>query len=437
MKLSGTLCFRQMENTLRAVDSFVEKTELNKKLRIKLRLLVEELLLTYRDALGEDSSFSISMKEKHGDLFVEISIEGKALDPMKNPSPLLCRIYKDSFEPPLWSYSSGRNTVKVIVPVYDSFLKNIRLSWKYMEGQRRNFVLAIVSQFVYVILKIIVPILSAKVIVGLELGPFTKILLTGAALVVVQIITDIVLFIANRCYNKVYNKTLSNLEKDLVHGVLRITNTCTDEMGTGLIIQRLTVDTNSLATGFGTLADLFLQMFNYVGIIAAILVISPPVFLVVLILICIQSYIELKRANQMKVDDRVYREANERFTGFVSEMVKGARDIKLMNSENRFRDELAERINVANDKRMYVYAGSWLAVQTGPPGTGRSRILYLYCSPCSSYRARQNGTRDSDRAVYLLYTAGFARGAPFRAAHGIYKEFQSVGGTGICSVAEP
>ena len=356
---NGTFSPEHIKKCLCDVDKIAENAGLDKKLIIKLRLLVEELLLIYRDVLGEESNYSISMKEKQGDLFIDINAEGEAFDPIKEPSPILNRILQDSFEPPAWKYTNGHNTISIIVPVYNTLLKNIKLSWKYMQGERKTFVIAVASQLVSVALKIIAPILSARVIVNLETGIFNKILMIAAVLMVVLIATDLALYVANRCYNIVYNKTLTNLERALVDGALRITNGCIDEKGTGLFIQRLTVDTSALATGFNTLADLFSQMFNYVGILAAILVASPPVFLVVLILICIQSLLELKRAKQMKKDDRVYREANESFTGFVSEMIKGARDVKLLNSEDKFRDELSERIKDANDKRMYMQERAW------------------------------------------------------------------------------
>lgn len=359
MTQNGTFTPEQMENSLRAVEKMAEDTGVERQLSIKLRLLVEELLLIYRDALGEDSKYSVSMKEKRGDLLIVLNVEGKEFDPMTDPSPILPRIIQDSFETPSWSYSNGKNTVKIIVPVYSTLLKNIRLSWKYMQGQRKTFILAVASQLVSVGLKIAAPILSAEVIVNLETGIFNKILLIAAALLVVLVVTDLALFVANRSYNVVYNKTLTNLEKDLVDGALRITNGCIDEKGTGLFIQRLTVDTTSLATGFNTLADLFSQMFNYIGIVVAILFASPPVFLFVIVLLSVQSFLELKRAKQMKKDDRVYREANEKFTGFVNEMVKGSRDVKLLNSERKFSDELAERINDANDKRMIMQLRAW------------------------------------------------------------------------------
>lgn len=407
MILRRTFSPEQMNASLFAVDAFAERAGLERQLRTKLRFLVEELLLIFRDALGEDSAFSISMKEKRGDLFITLNAEGEEFNPMREPSPILLRILQDTFEPPVWGYSNGQNTVKVTVPVYNTLLKNIKLSWKYMQGERKIFVCAVTSQLLSVGLKIAAPILIAQVIVMLETGVFAKILLTAAALLVVQIVTNLSLFVANRSYNIVYNKTLTNLEHDLVDGALRITNGCIDEKGTGLFIQRLTVDTSSLATGFNTLADLFSQMFNYIGILAAILIVSPPVFLVVLLLLSIQSLVELKRARQMKKDDRVYREANERFTGFVSEMVKGGRDVKLLNSEEKFRAELAERINRANDRRMLMQDRAWryrlVCLELGDVGYF-TYILLL------AFMVAQNGM-DPVQAI-VLFTYYTQLGAP-------------------------
>ena len=359
LRQSGTLSPEQIEKTVADAERFAEQAGLNHSSRLRIRLLLEELLLLYRDAVGAAASFTLDLEAKRGDLRMTAEVEGPALDAVKEATPVLSRTLRDYYEPPVWVYENGRNRVTVTVPVYSTLSKNIRLSWKYMAGQRGMFILAVASQLVSVGLNVAVPLLTAQVIVALEASVFHRILLIAAALLAVRALTNFALFIANRSYNKVYNKTLSNLEEDLVDGALRITNNCMDEKGTGLFIQRLTADTSTLATGFNTLADMLSQMFNYVGILAAIAVTNVPVFLVVLVLLSVQSLLELKRTRELKKDDRIYRDSNERFTGFVSEMVKGARDVKLLNCEDRFREELARRINDANDKRMFMQDRSW------------------------------------------------------------------------------
>ena len=359
MDRNGTICPEQIEETVSAAEAFAAQAGLNRNSRLRLRLLVEELLLFYRDVSDEKAAFFLKVKPTRGDLRVVLEADGPARDPIKEATPLLHRILQSYYEAPAWSYENGRNRVTMAVPIYNTTAKNIRLSWKYMAGQRGTFILAVSSQFVSVGLNVLAPLLTARVIVDLEASVFSKLLITATALLSVRALTDFVLFVANRSYNRVYNKTLSNLEEDLVDGALRITNDCIDEKGTGLFIQRLTADTTALATGFNTLADLVAQMFNYVGILAAILFTNVHVFLVVLALLTVQSLLELKRSKQLKKDDRVYRESNERFTGFVGEMVKGSKDVKLLNCEDRFREELTERINDANDKRMFMQGRSW------------------------------------------------------------------------------
>ncbi|MDO4960700.1 MAG: ABC transporter ATP-binding protein [Eubacteriales bacterium] len=359
MNYRGTFSSENIEKAISNVYNFADQVTPERQTCIRVKLIMDELLLTCRDAMGETAAFTITLTYRQGDIRIILETEGDEFDPMQNASPLLLRLLQDTAVESVWSRSKGINTTKLVVPVCNTLKKNLKLSWKYTEGQRGTFVLAVLSQLVGIGLKIAIPVLSAQVIVNLEAGIFEELLLLAAVLFVVLVVTDLAAFISNRSYNKVYNRTLSNLEKDLVNGILKITNGCVDEKGAGLFIQRLTVDTNTLAIGLDTLADLTSQIFNYLGILAAILLVCPPIFMIVLALLTIQSFIEIKRANKMKKDDRIYREANESFTGFVAEMVNGSRDVKLLHNEDNFRSELENRIDDANNKRMYMQNRGW------------------------------------------------------------------------------
>ena len=148
------------------------------------------------------------------------------------------------------------------------------------------------------------------------------------------------------------------LEADISENVLRIENKEIEDNGTGLFIQRLTVDTSNLATAFNTLADNISQICQYVGILAAMLIVSPLVFVVVVILLSTQIALELRRQKVSRDNGRVYRNHAERYTGIVGEMVRGGKDIKLLNAEGQFESELKDRIVSANDSRMKWDAGN-------------------------------------------------------------------------------
>ena len=262
MIINCTLSTPQIESSVSEAEQFVLKAGIRKDSSLKFKLSLEEILLIYRDCFGQETPFSLKFKKKGGDVCVLLTVKAEKYDPLSNASEILERTLRNFDGAPVWSWVNGENHLEYRLPLYNTLAKNIQMSWKYMRGQRKTFVLAVVSQLISVGLNVAAPVLSAQVIVNLETGVFQQILLIALALLAVRAVNSVLMFISNRSYNIVYNKTLSNLEKDLVHGALQITNYCIDEKGTGLFIQRLTSDTSALATGFNTLADLISQICN-------------------------------------------------------------------------------------------------------------------------------------------------------------------------------
>lgn len=359
MKLKGTIGREKIVRTVDSVNKFTEKNGLNQISRRQLATALEEIMLTYMEQLGEEALFDLSCNLKNGDIRVCLVVQGRSVDPVNPGTDILNRLIEDMENPPEWEYSGNCNRVRLKYEVYSTIQKNLRFSWKYMEGRRGTFVIAVTSQIISVVLSIVAPILSAKLIVAYTDVTYEQIILIGLALLAVKLATGAVLFISNHSYNVVYNKTISAMEEDMVDSALRITKGCIDEQGSGLFIQRLTVDTTTIATGFNTIADMTTTVFRYLGILGAIVYIDIRVFFVILALLTMQGWIERKRTTRMNVDDRIYRESNERFTGLIGEMVRGAVDVKTLNSEATFKKELSERINDANDKRMILQNRSW------------------------------------------------------------------------------
>ncbi len=365
MTLKGDINPATIKETIDTVLAFSEKNGLPQKSRVQLSVALEEMLLDYMESSGverggKELSFSLSLRLQNGNILVRLRVGGAAFNPLDAASPILRTVIDGMDSAPVWAFRHGYNQINLVFQVYSTMLKNLQFSWKYMRGQRLYFFIAVISQLISVAFSIVTPVLSAKIIVSYTESVFNQIVLVALAIFAVRLLSNVVLFIANRSYNIVYNQTLSNLEEDLIDNALHITKGCIDENGTGLFIQRLTVDTTKLATGFNTLADMSTTLFNYLGILGAVFFISPSVFIVVFILIVMQGAFEQLRSIKVNVLDRRYREANERFTGFISEMVKGATDVKTLNSAEAFKAELALRIRDANDKRMYMQSRSWV-----------------------------------------------------------------------------
>ncbi|WP_352398740.1 ABC transporter ATP-binding protein [[Clostridium] aminophilum] len=353
---------QSIDRLITDLSAELEKAGTLKDDLLRFRLSLEEILLDYQSTMGEDGGVLVRTSRKSDRLEIRLDLEGKEYNPLKESDSLvLIKTVHGWASAPAFRYEygpTGKNILTFRFAVRGSFKENLIFTWKYTQPSKRYLFLAVLLQFISVVFLIIGPILSARIIVELTNVEAYKVIGTALVLFAVNITSSVILAGCNWAYNVVYNGTLTLLEADISKSVLKIENNEMEDSGSGLFIQRLTVDTSNLATAFNTLADNISQICQYVGILAAMLIVSPMVFIIVAILLSVQIALEFKRQKVSKDNGRVYRNHAERYTGIVGEMVRGVKDIKLLNAEGHFESELKERIVSANDARMEWDAGN-------------------------------------------------------------------------------
>lgn len=237
--------------------------------------------------------------------------------------------------------------------------KNLKFAWGYAKESKKYLILLMIANIINVIFGIVTPILSARIIIELTNNDYSRIILVAGAMFLVEFISDLFSYVSSRCSIKVYRNTLSVLEVDLGRNVLKLENACLDKNGSGVFIQRLTNDTSRLAEVFNGVLGMMSQIIKYIGILIAVFIVNRLVFLYVLIMLVILYMLEKIRTDKYKEDDKVSRKAYERVSGFIGELVRGARDIKMLNSEEDFIRELDKRMDEANYNRLKMRKTSW------------------------------------------------------------------------------
>ena len=154
----------------------------------------------------------------------------------------------------------------------------------------------------------------------------------------------------NRISARLYRNIMSRLEVHLGNCVLKIGNDSLDKNSNGVFIQRMTGDTSKLADIFNNLIGNVSSFIEYIGILVAIFVVNKLVFIYVLFFAVILYVLEDIRTKMKKQDDKEFRKSKEKVSGFIGELVRGARDIKMLNSEKDFTNELSTRIDDCNEK---------------------------------------------------------------------------------------
>lgn len=234
--------------------------------------------------------------------------------------------------------------------VMKDLFKNLKFSWRYAKGNKKYlFAIGFVS-IIDVLLNIVTPILSAKIIIELTTNNYARIILIAGMILFVNFLSSIINYITRNFSSKTYRDALSLLEIDLGKNVLKLENDCLDKNSSGVFIQRLTNDTSRMADVFNRLLGMVSTMIKDIGIFIAIFIVSKIVFTYVIIMLFTMYLLEKIRTDRRKKDDKESRTYTEKVSGFIGELVRGARDIKMLNSENDFIKELDNRIITANNK---------------------------------------------------------------------------------------
>lgn len=202
-----------------------------------------------------------------------------------------------------------------------------------------------------IVASIVFPILSARMIVDLTDNNLEQFVFMGAVILLSTLITDTIQFLRNKLYEKIFREIYISLQTELGAEILKLNNKTLEENGSGVFIQRLIGDTKSISTIFTDLNRYINGIISNVGIIITYFVLSKAMFIFVLIAFTIRMTIEVIRINIRNKNEKEYSKNNDAMTGFIGELVRGAEDIKMLNGEKSFLDELKNRFKKLNMER--------------------------------------------------------------------------------------
>ena len=228
---------------------------------------------------------------------------------------------------------------------------NLKFAWRYAKNQKKLIILYILCNLFQIIISVFLPVLSAKIIVSLTDNQLIQVLNIALILLVTELFRNCVVYLTNFFSQKIYRETFISVQSDLGYEILKLQNKCIDDNSSGVFIQRLTSDTSNIADVFNVLNIYLTHVLTDIGIFAAIFFINKKVFLFVIVMTFIIYLIESRRVKILNERDKEFRKKNENVSGFVGELVRGVRDIKMLGAEDSFMGELHKKIIDLNKYR--------------------------------------------------------------------------------------
>ena len=217
-----------------------------------------------------------------------------------------------------------------------SVLKNLKSTYKYAKSGKKYLFLFFISNIAMTIISVAIPIVIAKRLVILTSGVFEKLLGVIILTFIIEILSNLVRYFSNYSYNKFYYDVRRNLQVELIRETLKITQKDLNTNSTGVFIERVNNDTDNLTDIFASLIDYITSIAGSISVLASIFFINIYLGIAYILLIIVIIFYNKYASNINYKNRKEWKKSREKTGGFVSEIIRGAKDIKILDAEESF-----------------------------------------------------------------------------------------------------
>ena len=242
----------------------------------------------------------------------------------------------------------------------DDFKLNLKRTWKYIKKAKFDLVFYVVVSIVEAIISAIMPLVSAKIILNITNAILEQLILSSLVVLGLDVLIYICYFLKGLFYQKIYRKTLINIQEDVAREILKLEVSEIDKHTSGLFINRLNKDTEDISGLFMEYAYWLSYIRTNLGVLIAICVLIRHLFIYAIISSIVVYLINRKSLNEQYIVQKKLKTMKEEKTGLVNELVRGMRDVKVLSATStmlkqttkKIEDTTREQVKVI---RFYIY----------------------------------------------------------------------------------
>lgn len=243
----------------------------------------------------------------------------------------------------------------------DDFKLNLKRTWKYIKKAKFDLIFYIVVSILEAIISAIMPLVSAKIILNITNAIIEQLILSSLVVLGLDVLIYICYFLKGLFYQKIYRKTLINIQEDVAREILKLEVSEIDKHTSGLFINRLNKDTEDISGLFMEYAYWLSYIITNLGVLIAIFVLSRHLFIYAIISSIVVYLINRKSLSEQYIVQKKLKTMKEEKTGLVNELIRGMRDIKVLSATStmlkqttkKIEDTTREQVKVLTIRRVY------------------------------------------------------------------------------------
>lgn len=230
-----------------------------------------------------------------------------------------------------------------------SIWQNFKSTYKYAEKGKKYLWIFLIINVLMTIISVIAPIMAAQRLLALTSNNYSKLLVFILLIFGIEIIRNFCNLAYNYTYSKFYYDARKNLQLELIRETLRITQKDLNNNSSGVFIERINGDTDNLTDIFTILIDYITDLIGNLGILVTVFFINFYLGLLYVFVIIIFFLYNKFSSNIIYENRKKYKKSREKTGGFISEIVRGSKDIKILDAEESFLIKANDYIKETNN----------------------------------------------------------------------------------------
>ena len=227
----------------------------------------------------------------------------------------------------------------------------LKKTYQYAKNNKKYLFFFLIGSIILCIINVMVPLLSARQILYLTDEIWEQFFWITIAIFGTEILRNIVANMNNYFINKYFYAVKKNIQLEVASRTLQIQTGVLQANSSGTFIERAGNDTDTLANIFIQGIDYITYLLSVIGVLFSILFLNVAIFFLYLTFVLFLFFAQKYAAKKIQEKNKIRKKKQDAASGFISELVRGARDIKTLNAEKSFlykTDEVIEELGKAS-----------------------------------------------------------------------------------------
>ncbi len=232
-------------------------------------------------------------------------------------------------------------------------IKNLKKVYDYGKEYRKNLYAFTIITLLFIFVSVIYPMFTAKQLTALTNEDYKGLIIATLIVFGFDILNGIKTLVIKRNTQIFFRGVFKKLQLAVSKEILKIKVKELDNNSSGVFIERLNEDCKELSHIFTVGMGNVTSILTNIGIFAAVFIINKMVFFFYIFAASCIAYLNIVKVRAVNKKDKELRRKREENMGLTAELVRGVRDIKMLNASSSFLNTLEKSINGVSEK---VYA---------------------------------------------------------------------------------